>query len=187
VTLTLDRSVELLDRALDYTSDRLAGVHEELLGRPTPCVGWTLSDLLAHMGDALDAFTEAAGGAVDVHAPSTAAAQVASLRTKACSLLMVWSRPAPGDVVIRTARSRVDLGTPLLVSTAALEITTHGWDVGQATGSRAPIPAELARRLLPVARELVAPTDRGTRFAPARRPGTGAADDVKLLAFLGRT
>jgi uncharacterized protein (TIGR03086 family) len=187
VTLTLDGSVELLDRALAYTSDRLAGVHEELLDRPTPCAAWTLADLLAHMGDALDAFTEAAGGAVEVHGPTTAAGQVAALRTKACGLLTVWSRPAPGDVVIRTARSRVDLGTPLLVSAAALEITTHGWDVGQATGSPAPVPDELARRLLPVARQLVAPTDRGMRFAPARQPDTAAGDDVKLLAFLGRT
>jgi uncharacterized protein (TIGR03086 family) len=187
VTQTLDGSVELLDRALGYTRARLAGVRTELLGRPTPCEAWTLGDLLAHMEDGLDAFTEAAGGAVEVRAGSRTAGRVPALQAKTCALLGAWGNLTPGDVVIEGGSARHDLRTPLLVAAAALEITVHGWDVGQCTGDRTPLPAALARDLLPVAHRLVGPADRGARFAAARPARAMAPYDQRLLAFLGRT
>lgn len=186
MTQTLPGSVELLDRALGYTRARLAAVHDDLLGRSTPCAAWTLADLLAHMEDGLDAFTEAAGGAVEVRGGNRAAGRVGSIQQKACALLTAWSRPAPGDVVIEGAGG-LDLGTPLLVATAALEVTVHGWDIGQSTGEGAPIPAGLARQLLPIAYRLVGAGDRATRFAPIRAVPAMAPYDQRLLGFLGRT
>ena len=58
----------------------------------------------------------------------------------------------------------------LLVSTAALEVTVHGWDVGWATGAPERIPAALARDLHPVAAATVSAADRGH---PLRRTQTG--------------
>jgi uncharacterized protein (TIGR03086 family) len=182
VTATLPASVGLLGQALDYTQPRLARVRGGLLDRPTPCADWRLSDLLVHMEDSLDAFTEAAGGAVAVHLTHTTEGRIAAIEAKACALLGVWSRPAPGDILV----GGLDLASPLLVATAALEITTHGWDVARATGDPAPIPADLAAALLPIARLTVTPTDRGVRFGPERTALDNAAD-ARLLAFLGRT
>ena len=68
MTTALTGAIELLDRALGYTRVVLAGVPGADLDRRTPCRDWNLGQLLAHMDDALDAFTEAAGGAVDVPA-----------------------------------------------------------------------------------------------------------------------
>ncbi len=186
MTPTLPGSVELLDRALGYTRARLAVVRDDLLGRPTPCEAWTLADLLAHMEDGLDAFAEAAGGAVTVRGGTRTAGRVAAIQGKACALLTAWSRPAPGDVVIEGAGTGIELGMPLLVATAALEVTVHGWDVGQGTGEGAPIPASLAQDLLPVAHLLVGPADRGVRFAEVRRGRALAPYDQRLLGFLGR-
>lgn len=183
MTATLAGSVDLLGRALDYTHARLGGVHGDLLDRPTPCAGWRLSDLLEHMEDSLDAFTEAAGGRVGVHLTHTTEGRIAAIEDKACGLLGVWSRPGPGDVLV----GGLDLASPLLVATAALEITTHGWDVGRATGGSAPIPADLAAALLPVAHLTVAAEDRGVRFAAPVAVADDAAVDIRLLAFLGRT
>jgi uncharacterized protein (TIGR03086 family) len=185
VTPTLPGSVELLERALGYTRARLAVVRDDVLDRPTPCEAWTLADLLAHMEDGLDAFTEAAGGAVAVRGGTRTAGRVTAIRDKACALLTAWSSPAPGDVVIEGA-SRLDLQMPLLVAAAALEVTVHGWDVGQGTGEGTPIPAGLAQELLPVAHRLVGPGDRGARFAAARRGRAMAPYDHRLLGFLGR-
>jgi len=184
VTGTLDGSVELLDRALAYTRFQLAGVRDELLGRPTPCAGWNLERLLAHMEDALDAFTEAAGGTVEVYAAAGAAGQVATLQDKACSLLGAWSGPTDHGPVLVGGR---ELARGLLVATAALEITVHGWDVGQSTGTGRPIPPELATALLPVAQEVVAPADRRMRFAPARPVPADASPADRLLAYVGRS
>lgn len=182
MTATLPASVELLGRALEYTQARLAGVRAGLLDRPTPCAAWRLSDLLVHMEDSLDAFTEAAGGQVAVHLTHTAPGRVAAIEQKACALLGAWSRPVPGDVLV----GGLDLSSPLLVATAALEVTTHGWDVGCATAP-APIPADLAAALLPVAHRTVTAADRRVRFGPAVPVAPDAAADVRLLGFLGRT
>jgi uncharacterized protein (TIGR03086 family) len=186
VKATLDGSVELLARALGYTQAQLAGVRDDLLDRPTPCVAWSLADLLAHMEDALDAFTEAAGGAVKVHASVGATGRVGSIQDKACSLLSVWTRPTPGDVVIEDGDGGLDLSSPLLVATAALEVTVHGWDVAQSTGAGRGIPDELARALLPVAYGVVGPADRMVRFAAPLRVPDAASNAAQLLGFLGR-
>ena len=78
------------------------------------------------------------------------------------------------------------LPTDLLVSTAALEIAVHGWDVGQATGLDHPLPDDLARRLLPVARRMVADEDRAERFSAPVAPAPGAGWSGQLLGYLGR-
>ena len=182
MTATLDGAVELLDRGLGYTRVALADVADHVLDRPTPCSEWSLGELLAHMEDALDAFTEAAAGAVDVGSTTPSGIRVLDLQRKACTLLGAWSHAVPGDVRV----GGHDLGSRLLVATAALEVTVHGWDVGQATGRRARIPDDLARDLIGVARLVVAPADRGVRFARPRAAASDAAYDVRLLAFLGR-
>jgi uncharacterized protein (TIGR03086 family) len=183
----LGGAVELLDRATAYTCAQLSSVGEDMLGRRTPCQAWTLGDLLAHMEDALDAFTEAAGGAVSVQCTGRNAGPLPTIQAKASGLIDVWSRPAPGDVVVEAPSGRLDLHSPLLVTTAALEIAVHGWDVGRATGRDAPVPAGLAKELLAVAAWLVGPGDRGVRFAAARPAPAEAPYDQRLLAFLGRT
>ncbi|MEJ7834007.1 MAG: TIGR03086 family metal-binding protein [Nocardioides sp.] len=179
----LDEAVELLDRALAYTRGTLAGVTDADLGQPTPCHRWDLGQLLAHMEDALDAFAEGAGGMVSVAAAVPAPVRVASLQRKACALLGAWAGQRPSSV-------RVDdqwVATEVVVAVAALEITVHGWDVGVATGRGNPLPEDLARRLLPVARGFVAADDRGTRFGDPLPPGArGSSADHDLLAFLGR-
>lgn len=181
MTTALAGVVELLERSLAYTRVALAGVTEASLSSPTPCRLWNLGELLGHMDDSLDTFTEAAGGTVALTSPP-AAPPVVVLQQKACALLGLWSRERPDDVRVGVA----DLATDLLVATAALEVTVHGWDVGQATGVGAPIPEELARHLVPVAHQMVSDADRGVRFAAALPAGADATADEKLRAFLGR-
>jgi uncharacterized protein (TIGR03086 family) len=181
VTTALAGAVELLDRSLGYTRVALAGVTDARLAAPTPCREWTLRDLLAHMDDSLDAFTEAAGGSVELSS-ARAAPRVEVLQQKACALMGLWNDQRPPGVSVGGA----DLATDLLVATAALEITVHGWDVAQATGTGTPIPEELARLLLPVARQVVSELDRGIRFAAALPEPVEATADVRLRAFLGR-
>lgn len=178
----LEGAVELLERSLSYTRVMLGDVRPDSLGRPTPCAGWDLAQLLAHMEDGLDAFTEAAAGCVVVAPPPPTTTRVDALREKACALLGAWTRARPVAVTVGDS----DLDAPLLVATAALEITAHGWDVGQATGRRTPVPRELARKLLPIARQVVLPADRRTRFAEALTMPGSAPPEVRLLAYLGR-
>lgn len=178
----LDQAVELLDRALSYTRVALSEVSDADLSRRTPCAGWDLGQLLAHMEDALDAFAEGAHGSVALHDRVPATVRVANLQRKACALLEAWSGEAPEQVTIGVH----SLDTPVVVLAAALEITVHGWDVGQAVGGDRRIPDALAQRLLPVAEALVAEGDRGDLFGTPRPVPSDATDEARLLGFLGR-
>jgi len=98
--------VELLERAIGYTRGTLQGVTDGMLGRPTPCAGWTLADLLSHMADSLDALTEASRGVIEIGPPPPAAAGVDVLRDKACHLLGAWSNPHATEARLGHARLR---------------------------------------------------------------------------------
>src|SRR5256885_382564 len=51
--------ITLLERAINYLLGSLLLVTPETLARPTPCAGWDLRALLAHLDDSLGALTEA--------------------------------------------------------------------------------------------------------------------------------
>lgn len=180
----LDQSIELLDRALGYTRAILARVDDTdaTLVLPTPCRQWNLGQLLAHMEDALDAFTEGASGTVSLDPRIPAVVRTAALRQKACHLLGAWSAQRPPEVRIGDQVAP----TAVVAAAAALEITVHGWDLAQSIGSPAPIPEELAAHLLPVADAMVSPHDRDSLFGPVLEvPDASTAED-HLLAYLGR-
>ncbi len=179
----LDHAVGLLDRALTYTRATLNDVTDADLGRRTPCERWDLGQLLAHMEDALDAFAEGARGEVALHDRIPAKVRVDNLQRKACGLLLAWSSETP-PTVVRIGEHELD--TPVVVLAAALEITVHGWDVTQTVGTARPIPGALARGLLPVAEALVGESDRGAEFGAPRPVPADAADEARLLGFLGR-
>lgn len=184
MTTALSGAVELLDRALAYTRVVLARVGDDDLARPTPCASWDLGALLVHMEDGLDAFTEAAGGSVGRGGPLLPGARprVDRLQQKACALLGTWSASTPVGVDV----AGHGVATDLLVRTAALEITVHGWDVARALDGDHAVPDDLATRLLEEATLLVHPEDRAVRFAPARPAPPGAGPSARLLGFLGR-
>lgn len=174
-------AVELLERAIGYTRGTLATITHDDLDRPTPCDRWRLGQLLDHMADSLDAFTEASGGLVPVRVIPVSGTRVDVLKEKACALLGAWSSPAAETVWLDDAR----LDAAVLLSAGALEIVLHGWDVGQATGAGVPLPEGLADELVPIARDLLTDADRRVRFGPALLPEDGSAS-AELLAFSGR-
>ncbi|WGY01916.1 TIGR03086 family metal-binding protein [Nocardioides sp. QY071] len=174
--------LDLLQRALDYTSAALGTITCADVDRPSPCAGWSLADLLAHMEDALDAFAEAADGSVGLSsaAPTPLQTRVQALQHKACALLTAW---------LSADQPSVDVGGhPLPVDAiariAALEIAVHGWDVRRATGHAEPLPEPLAVALLPSALQIALAGD--DRFAPPLPVDVEAPAGVHVLALLGR-
>jgi uncharacterized protein (TIGR03086 family) len=174
--------VELLERSLAYTRAALVTVEPRHLCLPTPCDLWRLGDLLAHMEDALDAFGEGAGGAIDVHsrAPAPVARRIATLQEKACALLGAWMAARSPYADVGGHRVAVDT----IARLAAVEITVHGWDVGRTTGHATPVPEALAAALLPAAAALALEHPGGFR-APLPLPDD-ASHGERLLAVLGR-
>lgn len=174
--------LDLLQRALDYTRGALATVTRADVDRATPCAGWTLADLLAHMEDALDAFAEAADGAVGLRsaAPAPVELRVRSLQAKACGLLAAWTAATTAAVDVGGHPVPVDA----VARIAALEIAVHGWDVGTTTGRGTPLPEPLAAALLPTALRIALEGD--DRFAPPVPVAIDEPAGRHVLALLGR-
>ncbi|GAA2444553.1 TIGR03086 family metal-binding protein [Actinomadura vinacea] len=158
--------------------------------RPTPCEGWDLWMLLAHLDDSLAALNEAVTtGEIRLEppgdAPSAAPGELmGSLRTRALRLRRTW---ADAD---RDGRTVMVAGCPMragvVAGTGAVELVVHAWDAGRAVGAEAAIPADLAGRLLRLAPLLVPEHAREGLFGPPVEVPDGAPPGDRLVAFLGR-
>ena len=187
---SLVAALELLERSVAYTRSTLQLVSAEVMHAPTPCSRWDLATMLVHMDDSLRALQEAADrGVVTLEATTIAPrpvdprAVIASLKTRACDLLSSWTVNDGADLV---SVAGCPLTAQILVSTGALEITVHGWDVAQACRADTPLPEALARDLLPLVPALVSEADRGRRFARPVPVQRSASAEDQLVAALGR-
>jgi uncharacterized protein (TIGR03086 family) len=187
----------LLERALGYTLGGLRLVTPGALSRPTPCAGWDLRALLAHLDDSLAALHEAAPPATTappetvppvLHeaAPRPAADPVRRLRDRACQVLGAWTAAAASGDVPEASVGGLPLTAGLLTGVGAMEVAVHGWDVARACGADRPIPPSLADELLDLATVIVDDADRPTRFGPAVPVHPAAGPAARLVAFLGR-
>lgn len=176
--------VSLLEGAVAYLLGSLEGTDAGQLSLPTPCSGWDLRALLAHVDDALLALHEAARtGSIGLEVSDVDGDAVASVREHARRLLGAWAGPSsPGAVFV--AGSPLTAG--IVTGTGALEVAVHGWDLARARGRDHPLPPGLAGELLELAPLLVTPADRPGRFAPPVDLPAGASPGDRLLAFLGR-
>lgn len=177
---TQDESWGMLERAIGYTRMALQEITPVMLCLPTPCSRWRLAPLLDHMAASLDELVRAADldGLAESRPPGRPSPvdAVERLRVRACSLLSAWSHLADADAAADRA---------VLAVAGALEIAVHGWDISQTTGARAPVPAALARDLLPWVDLLVSEADRPDRFDyPLDGPTIGPSS--RLLMRLGR-
>jgi uncharacterized protein (TIGR03086 family) len=193
--LALTAGVALLERAIEYALGSLRVVTTGTLCRPTPCAGWTLETLLAHLNDSLRTLNDAATGHISPHARRTArlraTRQVARaagnpallLRDDATEVLGTWAGTLAHDVISVHDRH---LTSPMVAAVGAIEITVHGWDVARTCGDHRPIPPLMAAELLDLARLFVTRADRPSRFAARLVVPADAPAEDQLLAHLGR-
>jgi uncharacterized protein (TIGR03086 family) len=205
-TTALTGGVALLERAMAYTLGGLLLVTPDAMVAPTPCDGWDLRALLAHMNESLLTLHEAiavghldldipdhgnpdldraAGpGDPDAHYGDPVLDPVSTLRSRACRMMAAWvAVDGPGEITIADR----GLAPGIVAATGAVEVAVHGWDVARACGAARPLPAELAEQLIGLCRLVVDGDDRPARFGTpvAVPPYAGPSD--QLLAFLGRT
>jgi uncharacterized protein (TIGR03086 family) len=129
-----------LEPAARRLADLVGGVPDELLDAPTPCPGYTVGDLVEHVGGASLAFRGAAvkdTGDATSHAPSGDASRLSDdWRTRIprdlAALADAWRDPDAWTGM--TKAGGVDLPGEVAGLVALDEIVVHGWDVARATG-----------------------------------------------------
>ncbi len=184
--LTLDRE------AVEHSIDLLNPVTSRVLSRRTPCEGWTLVDLIAHMTAQHRGFAAAAAGRGANPDPwkavPAAGDPVAEYREAAAQVLTAFTTAEATpftmpEVAPQTVPAAMALGFHLV------DYLVHSWDVAAARGVPfAPRP-ELVAAALPIA---LAVPDDDQRLSPEApfRPAVAVADDAsplnRVLGALGR-
>ncbi|UFU07159.1 maleylpyruvate isomerase family mycothiol-dependent enzyme [Ruania halotolerans] len=183
--VTLTRYVDELHDQWELLRGRLDDVGAEVLASPSSLPEWTVGDLVAHLGRALDAITAAEPDPTSEPVPladylsgyADDAAQI-DRRTKEFSAAIAHDplggldatvarafahldtlAPAGPDAVIRTRRGPITVQD--FVISRLVELVVHGYDLAPAMA--APVPVDAGAREL-VAQALVDVVNRRTGY-----------------------
>ncbi len=180
--------------------DVVSTVTTDDLSRPTPCAGWNLADLLAHMTVQHRGFAAAAvgrGADPAVWDPATVADAVASdpVATYSAAAADVIDAFAGADM-LEAMFALPEFGPgatfpgSVAISFHFVDYVVHGWDVARTLGHPFELPGDVVAAVLPIA--FVVPegdfrTAANAFFGPAI-PAPQSVDDLdRIVAYLGRS
>jgi uncharacterized protein (TIGR03086 family) len=178
-----------LNRALVSTQAVLAKVQPGDLDAPTPCASWDVRALINHFVGtarwwAVTVTGEGAAPGADYAAGDFAAAYEESIQIATAAF-------ETDGVLEKTVRLPfAEFSGAALLSLAAMEQFTHGWDLARALGHHTDLDPGLAAGLLSQARLAITGAFRGPDgeglFGSAQEAPPGACPADQLAAFLGR-
>ncbi|AIA07789.1 TIGR03086 family metal-binding protein [Streptomyces noursei] len=169
------------------------------LARPTPCAGWDLAALLAHLTAQHHGFAAAAlgrGGDLTHWAvrPLGDDAGVAAMRYRLAAedVLAAFATVSDPDRPFALPEFTTDRTFPAVqaVGFHLIDYVVHGWDLARSLDLRYDPDPELLAAALPIAQAV---PDGAARLAPGSsfRPGLPAEADAgaldRILAMLGRS
>ncbi|MCO1658742.1 TIGR03086 family metal-binding protein [Pseudonocardia humida] len=155
---TITATPTLHRRALTQVGDLLAAVSPADLARPTPCAGWDLAQLLAHMIGQNHGFADAAESDVGIEAFADRpvrdpAAQWAASATRVGDALA--AAVADGRTVLLAEFAAFGrIPAPTLLGMHLLDTVVHGWDVATALDRPHRPDDELVAATLEIARTI---------------------------------
>jgi uncharacterized protein (TIGR03086 family) len=180
--------------------DVVSAVTTDDLSRPTPCAGWNLADLLAHMTVQHRGFAAAArgeGADLAMWEPATVADAVtsdpaATYAAAAAAVIGAFAGPEVLDAMFALPDFGPGATFPgsVAISFHLVDYVVHSWDVARTLGHPCELPADVVAAALPIA--FIVPdgdfrTAANAFFGPAI-PSTESVDDLdRILAYLGRS
>jgi uncharacterized protein (TIGR03086 family) len=185
-------TTEPLERAFASTRAVVANVKRDQLDDPTPCVSWTVRDLLNHIigGSYFFAASVNAGKSPpDEERDFTEGDMAATYDEGIRQSVEAFNAPGAMDKMIE-----LPFGTlpgSIFIGIATSDAFTHGWDLAKATGQSTDLDPELATQLLEQSRVFIQDAFRGedtkAPFTKEMQPPANATEADKLAAFLGRS
>jgi len=166
------------------------------LDRPTPCLQWTLGDLLAHMTAQHRGFAAAArGNGSDLSAwrvGPLADDPLKAYSVAADDVVAAFAEPGVADArfTLPEFSTEVTFRGERAIGFHFLDYVVHSWDVARSLGVHLDLPPDLVRAALPLAEAVPDGPGRaqpGAAFAPRLSPDPDAIDLDRLLALTGRS
>lgn len=184
---------DLDPRALDHAATALcqaavSAIRPDQLDLPTPCSGWSLGELVAHLVAENRGFAANASGAVDRAAWLPGPPDEITLAMFPAFVDKVTQAFAADDLLDRPVEVREFGVFPGRVAVAMhfVDSLLHSWDVARALGSPDPIPEELAEAALRLSPLFPADRPEGGAFAPVVQVAPKASASERLLGLAGR-
>jgi uncharacterized protein (TIGR03086 family) len=183
---------QILDDAHAALRSAVAGVPAGAGDDPTPCAGWTVTQVLQHAAGDQQGFAAVLTGgpfpSENPFAPSgVLAGTMADLLEPALAAARTaWSTVDPATGPVATPLPQGALAPEVAVGACALDAAVHAWDIAVATGQRNPLTPGAARDLLAVAQQIVEPLRPFGAYAEALPAEPGDDDVAALLRYLGR-
>jgi uncharacterized protein (TIGR03086 family) len=187
-------TIATMTRVIGETRRVVDGIDDSQLANPSPCEGWTVRDVLNHITGGAEMFAISAreGSVPDEMLGQLMAGDNlgtdfrASFGAAADAALSAFGEPGVLDKTVKLPFGEMPAGAALNI--AIFDLTTHAWDLAQATGQSTALDPEVLGVAMGIARQML--TD------DMRMPGvfgaevTVAADaplQDQLAAFTGRT
>jgi uncharacterized protein (TIGR03086 family) len=177
-----------LNRIAVLTSVRVAcQVQAVDLELATPCAGWSVADLLAHMSVQHRGFAAAARGEEANWQPVVAADPVADYLSASGGVLAAFG--SARDPLLLPEIGPAPFPAEQAIGFHFIDYVVHTWDLARALGTPVSFdetvlkPAWEIARLVPAGEARTSP---GAAFAPALPEGDGPLLD-RVLALLGRS
>jgi uncharacterized protein (TIGR03086 family) len=178
--------IDDLARASAAMSDLVDGIAADQWTAPTPCAEWSVRDLVGHLVGLNLVFVAMLAGSPppERRADRLGADPAGAYRRSAAALQAAAALPG----ILERSQA-----TPLGVATGAerlrwriADLLVHGWDLGQATGTRAELPDDLVEQALTFVRAELPGQPRVGRFGDPQPISDNAPAIDRLAAFTGR-
>lgn len=171
-------------RAIDGFAAVLDAVGADQIDAPSPCEGWSVRDVVAHV---IDGNHRMAG--TTPPSPAELATRDDLARAFAESARAAQESFAAPDGLTRTIDMRLGtLPARVVIGMRTTDLLVHAWDLARATGQPTDIDPELAEEAWTAAQTRVTDDLRGPGrpFGPAQPCGESRPMSDRLAAFLGR-
>lgn len=184
--------VRLDAEAVRVSAELVSRIGTADLGRPTPCAGWTLTDLLAHMTSQHRGFAAAAAGdGADPRHWADGNATPAGYLDAAAEVRAAFAAPGVLDRAFCVLPISATMTFPArqAIGFHLVDYVTHGWDVARSLGLRYELPQDVLDAALQIA--LAVPDGEarlipGASFAPRVAGHEQAPALDRIVALLGR-
>jgi uncharacterized protein (TIGR03086 family) len=193
MTVTGTDIVEL-DRSAVYEAVRVVELaQDEDWARDTPCAGWTLRRLVAHMAGQHHGFAAAARGAGQDTAywqePKDMSEPARTHRAAATAALGAFAEPGVTEREFALPELGLSFPGRTAIGFHFIDYVVHAWDVAAALGVALELPDDVLGAALVVAR--LVPTDPAGRgpgfaFAPPLEVPADSGPLEEVLRLLGR-
>jgi uncharacterized protein (TIGR03086 family) len=172
-------------RLADTFADKVAAVPADQWSAPTPCENWTVRELVAHVVSSQGVFLGFVGQSVD-DAPSVDDDPVGAWAAARTVVQGGLEDPA-------RARAEFEGSTGTMTFEGAVDrfltfdLIVHGWDLSRAVGLADHMEPDDIAHVRKQAESFGDAMRSPRAFGPEVVAPAGAGEQVKLLAFLGRT